>query len=144
MATRISTSRISAVALGVLLQAGCATAPQPRAEEICGKAQALRVLESLYFGANKPQGTVTAQEWEAFVDTVVTPRFPQGLSVLQAAGQWRNAQGVIEREASRVLQIVHEGSAREEAAVAEIMAHYKAAQQQEAVMRVRTAACVSF
>jgi Protein of unknown function (DUF3574) len=129
---------------GATFLVGCATAPRPGAQEICGKEQALRVVESLYFGANKPQGVVTPQEWDAFVDGVVTPRFPQGLSVLQAAGQWRNAQGVIEREASRVLQIVHEGSAREEAAVAEIVAHYKTAQQQEAVMRVRTAACVSF
>lgn len=141
-------SRVVSVAIPVLLvallQAGCATAPGSRVEDICGKEQALRVVESLYFGANKPQATVTPQEWETFVDTVVTPRFPQGLSVLQAAGQWRNAQGVIEREASRVLQIVHEGSAREEAAITEIVAHYKTQQQQEAVMRVRAAACVSF
>jgi hypothetical protein len=131
--------------VGTLLLAlgGCATTSPP-ANSGCGQGQSLQMVESLYFGANKPQGVVSPQEWGAFIDEVVTPRFPQGLSVLQAAGQWRNAQGVIEREASRLLQIVHEGSARDDAAVREIVEHYKTAHQQEAVMRLRSLACVSF
>ena len=132
----------SAGALWLAL-AGCATTAPP-ASSGCGQGQSLQVVESLYFGANKPQGVVSPQEWGTFIDEVVTPRFPQGLSVLQSAGQWRNAQGVIERETSRLLQIVHEGTAREDAAVREIVAHYKTTHQQEAVMRLRSLACVSF
>ena len=122
---------------------GCA-ATAPPANSGCGQGQSMQVVEALYFGANKPQGMVSPQEWSAFIDEVVTPRFPQGLSVLQAAGQWRNAQGVIERETSRLLQIVHEGTARDDAAIREIVTHYKTAHQQEAVMRLRSLACVSF
>jgi poly(3-hydroxybutyrate) depolymerase len=125
------------------LLAGCASVPAP-ARGGCAKGETPQVMEALYFGANKPQGVVSPEEWTAFVDAVVTPRFPQGLSVLQAAGQWRNANGVIEREASRVLQIVHEGSARDDAAGGEIVAHYKTQYQQEAVLRMRSGACVSF
>lgn len=133
--------RVSLLALPVLaLLTACATPPGSR----CGADQSPRVVESLYFGANKPGGEVDAAQWRAFVDTEVTPRFPQGLSVLQAAGQWRNAQGVVERETSRVLQIVHAGSAEEEAAIGAIQAQYKRLHAQEAVMRVRGAACVSF
>lgn len=119
--------------------AGCAAGPQA-----CASGQSPRVLDTLYFGANKPGGEVDAAQWRDFVDGFVTPRFPEGLSVLQAAGQWRNAQGVVERETSRLLQIVHEGSTVQEAAISDIQAHYKRLHAQEAVMRVRGSACVSF
>lgn len=39
--------------------------------------------EELYFGMRKPDATlVTEAESQAFVDSVITPRFPDGLTVL--------------------------------------------------------------
>ncbi len=100
--------------------------------------------EHLYFGTNKAGGLVTAEDWSTFLSDTVTPRFPQGLSVWQASGQWQSAAGPIIHESSYVLDIVHEESAVDEQAIAEIMNTYKERFQQEAVLRVKGTACVSF
>jgi hypothetical protein len=101
-------------------------------------------MDSMYFGTARPGGIVTAEDWRAFLNRVVTPRFPQGLSSWQASGQWRSGAGRIEREPSYVVHLVHPDSAESERAVREIMRSYKAEFQQEAVLRVRYQACVSF
>ena len=67
----------------------------------------------------------------------MTPRFPQGLTVWRADGQWRGADGVIVREPSFVLELIHPDSAAPERAVTEIIADYKHRFQQESVLRVR-------
>ena len=86
---------------------------------------------------------MTREEWREFVNRIVTPRFPQGLTSGEASGQWQGASGVIEREPSHVLQLVHADTAEAERAVNEIMAAYKTQFQQEAVLRIRSGACTS-
>ena len=102
------------------------------------------VQDSLYFGTGKPDGAVTTDEWTTFLEITVTPRFPQGLTVSQASGQWRGAEGSIIRESSQVLQLVHPDDAASEKSITEIIAAYKTQFRQEAVLRVQTDACVSF
>ena len=100
----------------------------------------------LYFGTQKPGGApVTDAEWGAFLNEEVTPRFPDGLTVLTGNGQWRNAQGVITKETSAVLVILYEPSAEKEVAIEDIRAAYKDRFEQESVMRVDAGTqCVSF
>jgi hypothetical protein len=103
-----------------------------------------QVSETFYFGTAKPQGVVSAKEWSDFLAEVVTPRFPQGLTVWPAAGQWRGEDGRIVHEASFVLRLVHSGSAKEEAAVQTIASEYKKRFEQEAVLREHNQVCVGF
>jgi hypothetical protein len=110
----------------------------------CPGGQQAMTAEYLYFGVAKPEGQVSADDWRAFLDEVVTPRFSQGLSVWQASGQWKSAAGPIVREPSYVLNIVHESSEATDAAILGIMNSYKSRFRQEAVLRVRSTACVSF
>jgi hypothetical protein len=56
------------------------------------------VNDLLCFGTVKPSGVVTPEEWAAFLAKSVTPRFPAGLTVWQASGQWRNESGGVVRE----------------------------------------------
>jgi hypothetical protein len=114
------------------------------ATKSCPGGQQAMTAEYLYFGAAKPDGQVSADDWRMFLDEVVTPRFPQGLSVWQASGQWKSAAGPIVREPSYVLNIVHESSETTDAAIVGIMSAYKSRFRQEAVLRVRSTACVSF
>lgn len=45
------------------------------------------VQTTLYFGLNRPAGpAITAAEWQTFVDSQVTPRFKDGLTVFDAKG----------------------------------------------------------
>ena len=99
----------------------------------------------LFFG--RSQGTaevVTDEAWRAFLAEVITPRFPDGLSVLDAAGQWRDASGTIVRERSKLVLILAEPGASGMQSTHEIAQAYRKTVGQESVLRVVTTACVSF
>jgi hypothetical protein len=129
-----------ALALATLVPAGCASL---RAQSCAGGERPL-VADTLYFGTQTPDGAVTPTQWSQFLGDVVTPRFPQGLSVWPASGQWRSSDGSITREGAYVLNLLHPHDSANDAAVREIAADYKRRFRQQAVMRVRTPACVSF
>jgi hypothetical protein len=129
--------------LAVLAATLAACAPMHGAG--CASAEQALVHDSLFFGTGKPRGgVVTSAEWVEFLKGTVTPRFPQGLTVSPASGQWRGADGAIVQEPSQLLQLVHPDDAASERAVQEVIAAYKAQFQQEAVLRVKARACVSF
>jgi hypothetical protein len=71
-----------------------------------------------------------------FLREVVTPRFPNGLTVYQTYGQWREPDGGIVREESFVLEIVHAAGPAADADLREIAQAYKERFHQLAVMRV--------
>lgn len=102
------------------------------------------ITETLYFGTAKPGGIVTPMEWESFVNNVVMPAFPEGLTSWAASGRWRTATDIVEQETSHILQLTHEESQQHDTAIQQIMWRYKSEFQQEAVMRVRSQACRSF
>lgn len=110
----------------------------------CGPGQKDAIEDSIYFGTEKQEGHVTEQEWLNFLDTTVTQRFPGGLTVSTAEGQWRGDDGMIDKERSYILTIVHSGSDNEECAINDIINIYKKEFQQEAVLRVNKQACISF
>lgn len=99
----------------------------------------------LYFGTNKPGGAVVSdQEFQAFIDAEVTPRFPDGLTLLSGDGQFRNAAGTIEKERSKLLILFYLFSAAANQAVEEIRDRYKSLHEQQSVLRVDEQSCVSF
>src|SRR4030095_16811813 len=52
------------------------------------------VRTQLYFGTAKADGAaVTEGEFKAFVDEVITRRFPDGLTVVKGDGQFKAADG---------------------------------------------------
>lgn len=108
-----------------------------RITPLTGSSCQSQLSERLFFGLESPDGPVSDAAWEAFLAREVTPRFPAGLTVVDAGGQWRGADGAVDREASRVVEIVHEDSAEATAAVAAIVASYRREFQQEAVLVIR-------
>ena len=103
------------------------------------------VRSEIYFGLSKPGGgMVSAEEWQRFVDEVITPKFPAGLSVVDASGQWREQSGRIAHEPSKMLVLLHPKDAAIEAQIDEIRAEYRRRFQQEAVMKVTSSARVEF
>ena len=131
--------QLCAVLLAAALSA-CASMPGPG----CAAGQQAAVTDQLYFGTGRPHGPdVTPQEWASFVSEEIAPRFPQGFSLLEAQGQWRNADGSVAHEQTHLLQLVHADDAASTQVVGQIAERYKARFQQEAVLRVRSAACMS-
>jgi len=62
----------------------------------------------MYFGRDVPGGGfVNDADWAGFAEKVLTPAFPDGFTVYQALGQWRDpATGVVVREQSFVVESV--------------------------------------
>jgi hypothetical protein len=99
----------------------------------------------LYFGLSRAGGPdVTDEEFQAFLDTIVTPRFPDGLTLLTGDGQFRGSSGVVVQERSKLLILFYPWSNARNRAVERIRAIYKGTFQQEAVLRVDDSSCVSF
>jgi hypothetical protein len=110
----------------------------------CKDGDHLAIHDSLYFGTAKRDGVVSSEDWARFLESTVTPRFPQGLTSSRASGQWRGSDGEIVREDSHVLQLLHPGDAPTEKAIRELVDTYKTQFQQEAVLRIRSYTCASF
>ena len=97
------------------------------------------IRTELYFGLSKRDGTeVTSEEWKRFVDEEVTPRFPDGLTVVDAAGQFRMSSGEIAHEKSRMLILLYKKKDRQNsgAGIEAIRKAYCKKFDQESVMRV--------
>lgn len=96
------------------------------------------VRTELYFGTAKPDGVVSEEQFERFVDEHVTPRFPDGLTVLKGDGQFRGESGVIVKEQSFVLILLYPYEARADSSrrIERIRALYKRLFDQESVLRV--------
>jgi hypothetical protein len=111
--------------------AGCAIlAPETGAEPW--------IRTELFFGMSRPDGgTISESEWESFLDAEVTPRFPDGLTVLSAAGQWQGEDDKIVEEPSKLLILLYPREAIPEShqEIEEIRAAYEKAFQQESVLR---------
>ena len=98
----------------------------------------------LYFGLARPAGTVSEAEWQAFVRDEVTPGFPEGLTAWEVDGQWRGADGVVIRERSKVLLLVHRDTPAAQEAVRALIARYKQAFEQESVLWETMPVCAVF
>ena len=99
----------------------------------------LFVRTELYFGSLKPdQSHVTQAEFEGFLDEVITPRFPEGLTLLTGLGQFRNARGEIIEERARLLILLYPVEDRQGKSkkIETIRTRYKERFQQESVLRV--------
>ena len=99
----------------------------------------------LFFGRNIGDAEgVSDDDWRTFLGDTVTPRFPDGLSVIDAAGQWRNSQGEIVRERSKMVLILAVPDSNATRKLDEITEGYKRRFSQESVLRVTDSACVKF
>jgi len=94
----------------------------------------------LYFGRK----SFSEARWARFLATEVTPRFPAGLTVIDAKGQWRNDRNVIVREPSKVLTVVMPADAEDDARLGAIVEAYKTRFHQQSVGLVVRPVCAAF
>lgn len=134
---------VAGLAAGRVLQTrGWRSVPLVGADAGCDE----RIQTRLFFGMERPAGRVSEDEWNAFLAEEITPRFPDGLTVTDAVGQWRPAgrPGAVVREPSRVVEIVHGDKSSAAGEVGRIAARYKARYGQESVMVSRVLLDVCF
>jgi hypothetical protein len=112
----------------------------------CGGAQRPAAVAELLFGRKiGDRAAVTEKQWARFVDREITPRFPDGLSVIDARGQWRDrVRNAIMREPSKLVTIVLPGQSDDQTMLNEIVEAYKIRFKQQSVGLIVRPACVSF
>ena len=112
----------------------------------CRGGQKPTQVAELMFGRNVgARFAVSESQWGRFVDQEIMARFPEGLTVYDAGGQWRDrASNKILRERSKVVQIVLPGHDDDMTRLSEIAETYKARFKQQSVITIVRPACVSF
>jgi hypothetical protein len=103
-------------------------------------------VAQLLFGRNIGDRLgVSEARFQRFVAREISPRFPDGLTILDAQGQWRDgARGLTVHEPSKVVEIVLPGRDGDLDALNQIAAAYKSAFHQQSVGIVVRSACVAF
>jgi hypothetical protein len=102
----------------------------------------------LYFGlgpADHPEQGVSEAKWREFLDKEVTPRFPDGLSVVDVYGQWQGAkQSSPERLRSKMLIVDYPDTQENRDKVEAIRSAWKKMTGDQSVLRVTQPVDVSF
>jgi hypothetical protein len=102
------------------------------------------VMDTLYFGLSRPGGQVSESEWQEFMNTEISSRFPDGFTIVEGKGQRKNKNGEILSEATKILQLGHDGSEENEAKFRQIIDAYKKNFDQESVYRSSQKANISY
>jgi hypothetical protein len=102
-------------------------------------------LERLYFGRNIGDSAVVSDSaWAGFVRETITPAFPEGATVWDAAGQWRAPDGTTVRERGFVVELLHLVTPDVEQRVKTVIDDYKRRFAQQSVLRVVTQVRATF
>ena len=86
----------------------------------------------IYCGMSSRNGEVSEAAWRRFCDRYVSAAFPDGYTVIDAAGHWRSGSNATEKERSKIILIVAPADAREK--VRSVTGQYRKQFQQEAVL----------
>ena len=73
----------------------------------------------------------------------MTKRFPNGLTVWEAEGQWQNHAGSIDHEQSKVLLLVHPDTAGARESVQAVIQAFRKQFDQESVLWESSRVCVA-
>ena len=132
--------KLRAIALGLrALACGCQAAHGQQLQ--CTGGQKSWVVAELLFGRER----VSERSWRRFLAAEITPRFPDGLTVYDAKGQWRApGSATIARERSKVVMIAMPPAADNETRLQQVIEAYKSRFGQQSVGLIVHPACVAF
>ena len=105
------------------------------------------VVAELFFGRDKDgRRTVSDAEWADFLSSVVTPSFPDGLTVFDGYGQWRNPATEVIGRSPRVKIVLIAVKAAPDLAprLSAVIDAYKVRFHQQSVGVITRDACAAF
>jgi hypothetical protein len=99
------------------------------------------LMMDLYFG----RGAVTDAQWAEFTRAQITPRFPDGFSIIEARGQWLNPRtNTIGSENSKILRIAAQQDPGTAAKILALTNAYRTQFHQIAVGITTNQVCAAF
>jgi hypothetical protein len=99
---------------------------------------------TLYFGLSSPEGVISNLEWQRYLEEVVTPNFPEGFTVFDSYGQWKNPEGVIIDEPGKVITHLFDIHDPKNNNIESVIGEFKERHQAQSVIREENVVCVSF
>jgi Protein of unknown function (DUF3574) len=143
--------QVSTIGLILALLAGCQASSVPghcpcEMQHTDAKADSWLRAE-LYFGLSIPiGGVITDAQWRNFLDTSVTPRFPDGFTVVEAQGRYRGDDHIIHSEPTRMLIILYPAAEKANAnqRIEQLCKEYIVRFHQESVLRDDVACAATF
>jgi len=131
-----------------VLLSGCVsiseTKPAAMSAARCAVGEPM-VETMLFLGMARPGGQVNEEEFRRFIEAEVTPRWKEGYTILEGQGLWYSEQRQLtEREPSRVLVRLHDGSQAASSGIEAIRGAYVRNFTQDAVLRVDRPVCGDF
>jgi hypothetical protein len=132
----------SALLLSLLLASTCPA----DAAQVCAAGLEPRSQVELYFGRNIGEVVgVSEDAWVKFLDEEVTPHFPDGLTVTDIKGQWKDTRsGRIVREPGKLLVLIVTADEATRRKLAEIASLYKSRHSQQSVLITEREICAAF
>jgi hypothetical protein len=128
------------IVFSALTLSGCAGAQSACLPGLMPIAEA-----QLFLGRNiAGREGVSDADWGRFVDEEVSPRFPDGFSVADVDGQYRNAAGAIVRERSKELVVITRRAPDDTMKLNAIRDAYKSRFNQESVLLAEFPVCAGF
>ena len=132
-------SALTAIAIAVLNVGGCAT----QAPIHCA-ASAEKPVAQLVFGrVSETGGGVSEVQFARFLHDEIRPRFPDGLTVVDAQGRWTRPAGSMIRDPSKTVMIVLRGHGDERAKLEAVRTAYRRLYHQNSVLMLSDSSCIA-
>jgi hypothetical protein len=136
---RTAGARLVALTIAAALS-GCTSLPHA-----CVAPARMMATADMMFGRNvESRLAVSDRAFADFLAAEVTPRFPDGLTVVDARGQWRDGAGALLREPGKLVLLVFDDNAQKRADLVAIADAYKRKFRQQSVLTSVRDGCVSF
>ncbi|HEY1431952.1 MAG TPA: DUF3574 domain-containing protein [Stellaceae bacterium] len=129
------------------LLAACVELPEPSAPYTCllPEEQPMLVAELFFSRAVKGREPVTDAEWLEFAARTITPNFPDGFTVFDGEGQWRNPQtGHIGGTRTKILLVAAKREPDLARRLTAVIEAYKTEFHQQSVGIITRESCAAF
>jgi Protein of unknown function (DUF3574) len=135
-----------AVALSSTVLAGCAASPAPAEYACLLPAEQRMLVAELFFGRSiKGREPLTDIEWAEFAAQAITPNFPDGFTIFDGEGQWRNPQtGHIASDRTKILLVAVRREPDLARRLSAVIDAYKARFHQQSVGIITRDSCAAF
>ncbi|WP_206818042.1 DUF3574 domain-containing protein [Chroococcus sp. FPU101] len=108
-----------------------------RGQQVLNTQKQEWIKVELYFGLSSTTREINEQEWQQFFNQEITPRFPEGLTVVDSYGQYLHSSGLLLKERTKIVIILLKQPLNEQK-IQEIIKLFKETFQQESVLKVTT------
>lgn len=129
-----------------LLLAGCAMSAPPQPHSCLLPGEERMLVAELFFGRGiAARAPLSEAEWAEFAAEIIIPNFPDGFTVFDGEGQWRDPRtGRISRERTKILLVAAPPTPDLAHRLAAVIDAYKVRFHQQSVGLVTRYSCASF